>query len=308
MNSVVSQTFGDWELIVVDDGSEDSTGSICDSWVARDRRIHSVHIAHSGVSVARNAGMKMANGRWTVFLDSDDIYYPSAFEEMLANSEGMDLVTGSHCVMNQNKDILILPEKKIYSSITDTFQDMEQIYSSGFYHYVWGKLYRTNIIKSTFEQGVNYGEDFLFNSNVMAELRNICVLPSVIYGYRYRKFISCGQKINLSHLLIERRILEIWRKKLLTENEQQLAIVFKYYIRFIMNFFIKIIQIKTVSDQILKAVANKQLDTILVNEEDYGYRFLPEEYREYWRLIKMRDIDSIFDRSERKLQALQTSR
>ncbi len=295
MNSVLDQTFNNWELIVVDDGSEDSTGRICDLYASKDRRIHSIHIAHSGVSEARNAGMKAATGMWTVFLDSDDVYCPTAFEEMLANSAGMDLVVASYYCMNQTVDVRVLPEKREYESLSHTFQDLEEIYRTGFYHQVWGKLYRTDRIKSAFEPGLHYGEDFLFNSAVLPELKNICILPSVVYGYNYRKNISCGQKINMSQLMTERRILETWKGFLLPDYERQLAFVFKVYIGFILIFLFKLNQIQAVPNKTLKTIAKTHLETVIVNEQEYGYRFLPENIKEYWQYIRKKDIDAIFD-------------
>ena len=295
VESVLRQTFRDWELILVDDGSEDRTGQICDRQASTDPRIRSIHIAHSGVSEARNAGMRMAKGTWTVFLDSDDVYSPTAFEEMLANAEGMDLVTASYSYMNGTAEVPVLPEKRVYTSFSDTFQDLEEVYRIGFYHQVWGKLYRTSRIRNTFEPGLHSGEDFLFNSTILPKLRNICILPSVVYGYNYRKNVSYGQKIDMTHLMTERRILETWKGFLLPEHERQLAFVFQHYIGFILVFLFKLNQIQAVPIQIVKDLAKAHLDTVIVDEQEYGYRYLPENTKRSWQLIREKDIDAIFD-------------
>lgn len=83
VESVQRQSFTDWELILVDDGSPDGCGEICDNWAARDSRIQVIHQTNGGLSAARNSGVKAARGEWLAFLDSDDWWDPAFLEEML---------------------------------------------------------------------------------------------------------------------------------------------------------------------------------------------------------------------------------
>lgn len=76
IESVVKQTIGDWELIVVDDGSKDRSGEIADRWAARDPRIRVIHQDNAGPAAARNRGMAMGTGQWIALLDSDDVWFP----------------------------------------------------------------------------------------------------------------------------------------------------------------------------------------------------------------------------------------
>ena len=80
--SVTAQTYHDWELILVDDGSPDGCGKICDGWAARDSRIRVIHQPNGGLSAARNAGIELAGGKWLAFLDSDDWWAETFLEEM----------------------------------------------------------------------------------------------------------------------------------------------------------------------------------------------------------------------------------
>ena len=72
VDSILNQTFTDFELILVDDGSPDQSGRICDEYAIRDTRVKTVHKENGGVSTARNAGLDIAIGKWIVFVDSDD--------------------------------------------------------------------------------------------------------------------------------------------------------------------------------------------------------------------------------------------
>ena len=97
IRSVVAQTFADWELRIVDDGSTDSSDRIVEEWAGRDRRIHTLHQSNAGPAAARNAGIARATGRWLAFLDSDDVYMPDAlanFRDFIADHPQATFVHG----------------------------------------------------------------------------------------------------------------------------------------------------------------------------------------------------------------------
>ena len=83
IESIKMQTFENWELILVDDGSQDNSGMICDEYAQKDNRIKVVHQKNRGVSTARNSGVKFATGKYISFVDSDDYIVPNFFEIML---------------------------------------------------------------------------------------------------------------------------------------------------------------------------------------------------------------------------------
>ena len=83
VDSIVSQTFTDWELILVDDGSPDNCGVICDEYAEKDSRIKVVHKENGGLSDARNAGLKMAQGEFVTFVDSDDYIRQDTYEQVM---------------------------------------------------------------------------------------------------------------------------------------------------------------------------------------------------------------------------------
>lgn len=78
IDSILAQTFTDFELLLIDDGSKDKSGEICDEYAAKDSRIRVFHKQNGGVSTARNIGIDKAQGEWIYFVDSDDIVLPSA--------------------------------------------------------------------------------------------------------------------------------------------------------------------------------------------------------------------------------------
>ena len=83
IDSVLNQTYSNWEMILVDDGSPDACGQICDSYAEKDGRIHVIHQENQGLSAARNAGIKICKGEWIYFLDSDDLWLPEKLEKQI---------------------------------------------------------------------------------------------------------------------------------------------------------------------------------------------------------------------------------
>ncbi|TDA79603.1 glycosyltransferase family 2 protein [Phocaeicola dorei] len=90
INSVLAQTYSNWELILVDDGSTDSSGEICDTYARKDNRIKVVHQLNAGQASARNSGMDLAKGDYIGFLDNDDFYYPDTVRILESNIEDAD--------------------------------------------------------------------------------------------------------------------------------------------------------------------------------------------------------------------------
>ena len=83
VDSILNQTFHDWELLLIDDGSSDQSGKICDQYAAKDRRVKVFHKENRGVSSARNYGIKLAKGEWVIFIDSDDYFLSDALKKLL---------------------------------------------------------------------------------------------------------------------------------------------------------------------------------------------------------------------------------
>ena len=95
VDSVIAQTYREWEIILIDDGSTDSSGSICDGYAKKDDRVRVVHQTNGGVSSARNAGIEAANGEYLMFVDSDDTIIP----------ETLALMVSTHQVRWRNKPL-----------------------------------------------------------------------------------------------------------------------------------------------------------------------------------------------------------
>ncbi|WP_197735986.1 glycosyltransferase family 2 protein [Arabiibacter massiliensis] len=103
VDGVLSQSFDDWELILVDDGSTDGSGAVCEAYAARDKRVRVLHQANGGVSAARNAGLDVAVGEYVWFCDSDDSVVPGALDELYA------------CIADGRPSMVVFPVEQIDS-------------------------------------------------------------------------------------------------------------------------------------------------------------------------------------------------
>ena len=94
IESVLAQTFVDWEMLLIDDGSTDASGSICDEYAAKDERIRGFHKENGGISSARNVGLNYAQGEWIFFVDSDDSLPKTSLESLLSRSSDANIIVG----------------------------------------------------------------------------------------------------------------------------------------------------------------------------------------------------------------------
>ena len=187
VDSILNQTFVDWELLLIDDGSVDLSGDICDSYTKKDKRIRAFHKENGGASSARNLGLDNALGEWVTFCDSDDFVYPDWLNNYVDNiSDDIDLICqGFECdkiLINELKDT-----KKFGLNYRGNVKDgiilLNKIYSLG---YTVVKLFRRNIIESNklrFDVMYNYWEDQEFCFKYFCCIKNIVCTDKVGYFY-----------------------------------------------------------------------------------------------------------------------------
>lgn len=151
INSILNQSYENFELILVDDGSPDNCPNICDEWVKKDKRISVIHQKNQGLSSARNTGIRKSKGKYLTFVDSDDWIASNMLEVLLnlilkhdADISICDFVRTDD---EKREDIKIIPKEIIYNQ--SQFMDIIlKINSNRTIHYAWGKLYKREIIDS----------------------------------------------------------------------------------------------------------------------------------------------------------------
>ena len=196
LNSLLTQTYRNLQIILVDDGSTDGSGKICDAYAARDNRIHVIHQKNQGVSAARNQGLEKAQGEWVVFVDSDD-FLPNTSLEALVKSN-VDLAIGGIRELDENGNCLETP-KKLPSQVLSQRHALDMLFDEslwGYQGYVWNKSYRMQIIRQygiRFDPSVKYNEDRLFIVEYLLHCTTISMIPQMVYFYRKWMESALGQ-------------------------------------------------------------------------------------------------------------------
>ena len=150
INSVLTQSLFDFDLILIDDGSPDSCGAICDEYASRDSRINVIHQANGGLSAARNAGLDWvfanSNSEWITFIDSDDWVHPQYLEVLYsaAQKTGLDIVIGGYALSERDTHV---PWKEGVLSANPEIWETERFYCeySGNAIVAWGKLFKRTL-------------------------------------------------------------------------------------------------------------------------------------------------------------------
>lgn len=221
VESVLNQTWKNIEVILVDDGSPDKCGLMCDEYAKKDKRIKVIHKDNGGLSDARNAGMEVATGDYIGFVDSDDWIDENFYEQLMdkIKKTGADIVTaGVKKVWEDGKTEVMTPFQEIQLSNQEA---MKAIIEESFLKQpVWYKLYRADVARIKFKEGVLH-EDNYWSYQVVANVSKVIVMPEPYYYYRQRSSSIMSSEYS------EKRLAgvdaKVERQKFLTEEYPELA-------------------------------------------------------------------------------------
>jgi len=193
IDSVLSQSLTDFELLLIDDGSTDGSGTICNEYAEKDNRVHVFHKENGGVSSARNLGLKESKGEWVCFVDSDDELLPDGLQVLVNGiSEEVDMVMAGYEVYDDKGALSYLVEMRKEKNISAeaAVKEMYKPTDYRYQGYIWGKLLRSSIIKEAklgFAKDVYFNEDRLFMVGfIFASERNVYYTTVPVYKYYER--------------------------------------------------------------------------------------------------------------------------
>ena len=184
IDSILNQEYRNIELILIDDGSTDESGAICDSY-KNDSRVRVFHQKNKGVSSARNLGIEVSEGEYLIFADADDWFAKNAFSEIIYNCDDADLVMfGAYNYTEHLDGEYILTErysfsKKLPYGVTDVYADI-----FGKSVVLWNKMIKREVILDLrFDVNKSYGEDADFLCKVLGKVSSAYVIPKNLYYY-----------------------------------------------------------------------------------------------------------------------------
>lgn len=243
VNSILDQSFRGIELILVNDGSTDESGSKCEAYSRLDNRCKVVHKNNEGIASARNAGLKVANGRYIGFVDADDFIHKDMYEILYRNikEQSADLAICEFKSIYNYDDVDEKQEKVLEGSIKNltNIQALNQLYAKNAvtYIYPWNKLYRRTLFDNLkYDHGKNYDDEFIAHK-LLYSCQKIIYIDKQLYYYYQRQGSMVRspftiQKLDRVYALCER--IEFFKNNNLTDLhslalKQYMDVFFWYY-------------------------------------------------------------------------------
>ena len=211
-DSILGQSYTDLEVILIDDGSTDSSGEICDQIMQADPRVKVIHKKNGGVSSARNCGLDLCTGAYVSFADADDWMHPDMLRDMIAAIEAHEAdfaVCKEQHVTEGPSGELVFSEAKRWDSISGQLAvDRDGVYQKVFAQTatLWNKVFRRDLIgEKRLDTSLRYGEDCAFVLDVLNNANRAVIVPEVYYNY------FSDRKGNVVSAPLDERSLELLR-------------------------------------------------------------------------------------------------
>lgn len=207
IQSVLNQSYRDIEVILINDGSTDTSGEICDYWKEVDKRVTVLHKKNQGLSSARNMGLDKMRGEYVVFVDSDDIVHPMMVERALSVLESRNF----DCVVYKYKEIREECSVKLFEKLEyDNIEELTQkevlktiLIGKEFRMLVWNKVYKAELWDGIrFQTGRQPGEDVSVTYKVLDKCESVGYIRDKLYYYRIRRGSLIRSEVSCKNLYI----------------------------------------------------------------------------------------------------------
>ena len=220
IESIVEQEYESYEIIIVNDGSEDRTKEVCQELADLYPTIRIIDSENRGVSSARNLGLESASGEWISFLDSDDRMLPHSLDVLADQTRRADIkwIIGNFISQNEKSGEKILNRQYFDEKVhIGTLAELPSFCASRNFHCVWGKLYERSVIETyqlRFDESLKYGEDLLFNLKYISYVDHFVVLNTAVYFYCYQWGTGLGCSAQKDEWLLQKELCRTVEKEL----------------------------------------------------------------------------------------------
>ena len=189
LESIVKQSYGHLEILVVDDGSTDGSGDKCDRWAERDERIRVIHQPNGGLSAARNSALDVMRGDIVMMVDSDDVLHPKAISILLDlfQQHEADIAVGGYASFYDDVPEWTDHESGSIQNYSQSEAILAIFYQQALTHSAWGRLYRASLFNDIRYPVGQYYEDLAIIYPLLKKCSHVVRTDSPLYGYRQRK-------------------------------------------------------------------------------------------------------------------------
>lgn len=275
IQSALCQEYSDIEVIVIDDGSSDSTLKVCNALADKDSRLKVLHINNSGPSAARNYGLSQANGEFICFMDADDEMSPTMISQLVSNmQDDTDLVACGYKVRSNNGDYAFeqkldgksYPNNRLYEFI-------ENLQEAKAFNQLWNKIFRRSIINDNnikLDTAINMGEDYLFVVDYCEKCkREYRTLSSSLYIY---KLSNSGLQVNANkNNNLNRRLLQLNKLTIIfIKRKYPMNAIYKEKLRII---YTSLLESDHLFDDLSEVYKNGYLDDLIDLNLNLGRKY-----------------------------------
>lgn len=197
IESILTQTFSDFELLLIDDGSKDSSGFICDEYAKKDSRIWVIHQRNAGVSAARNIGLDKAQGEWITFCDADDWTEKGWLETTykIFSQNDIDIIRFGYKIDDNGKTELI--QHNAVEILSDYSAIWDKCYKNRYSGYLWNSVFKRKTIGNIkFDETLHLCEDHIFTNKVVLQASKVYLSQDCFYHYKINQSISLSNVSN----------------------------------------------------------------------------------------------------------------
>ena len=226
LESILRQTYTDLEIICVDDGSTDDSGTICDEFAEKDSRIIVIHQSNHGESHARNIGLDNASGDYITFIDCDDYIEETMYEELLnaGLSVDADIIACGYCMDYSDRIVQMQNRYPVETGVMSRDSFLEYVYHRDFYKnvtgYIWNKLFKKEVLQTIdrevrFDESLKLGGDVLFFATAALNAVKFVYLDRCFYHYIQRSESgshSENENFRMDGLVAYMKTIDICRK------------------------------------------------------------------------------------------------
>lgn len=185
VESILKQTYTDFELILLNDGSKDSSLKICEEFAMQDDRVIVISHENRGVAATRNIGLQLAKGQYVQFVDSDDYIEKNMMEKLVVcmDNTNADMVICGYTECSLNYKDIRLPEIEKVIKLVEIGKEYPTIFEKFLLNSPWNKLYKKEKLKEGFPEDLSLGEDLIFNLHNMMNMEKVAFVKESFYNY-----------------------------------------------------------------------------------------------------------------------------